>query len=82
MGEHTVVEIFVIISFVIGFATVIDIFRRPSHEWAHVDRNRGYWGFLSILLGIFGVRILCRRRLCNIGIAALWIIQDDPRRRL
>ena len=46
------------ISFLVGLATVIDIFRRPQLEWVKADRNRGYWKFLAILLGLFGMGLI------------------------
>lgn len=47
-----------VISFLAGLATAIDIFRRPQHEWVKADRNRGYWKFLAILLVLFGMGLL------------------------
>ena len=73
-------EIFFVISFLTGCVTVIDIFRRPTHEWEHIDRSRGHWIFLTILLSIFGTWAHCGYRVRNTCIAAFWIIGTRVRR--
>ena len=48
-------DAFFAISFLVGLAVIIDVFRRPPHEWAKADWNRGYWKFLAIFLGLIGM---------------------------
>jgi cbb3-type cytochrome oxidase subunit 1 len=33
----------IVISYIVGLAAVIDQVRRPASEWASADRNRSWW---------------------------------------
>ena len=60
-------EIVFWLSFLAGLTTIIDIFRRPVHTWEHIDRDRGHWKLLSILLTLFGLGLF-------VGIAYVIIV--------
>jgi formate-dependent nitrite reductase membrane component NrfD len=44
---------FLVVSYLIGLATLADELRRPASAWAAADRNRSWWISTTILLGIF-----------------------------
>lgn len=48
-------DAFFVLSFLVGLAVVIDVFRRSPHEWEKADRKRGYWKFLAIILVVVGL---------------------------